>query len=234
MTCDFSHYDGSYVLGALSSADRQAFERHLADCHQCARSVRELAGLPGLLARVDPDVLQNPPHQEPVPDTVLPALVREVRRSRRRRAMTTVGLAAAGLAAAVTAFVTSGVLGGGDTQSAQPAPTVSVAPDHTMRPVGPPAGETSLRAQVGFESVAWGTRLDLVCSYRAGGWDESWPETYTLVVRTRQGRTEQVAAWRAVPGKTITLEAATDTRREDISSLEVRTAEGRPVLRLTT
>jgi hypothetical protein len=229
MSCDFGHYDGSYVLGALSSADRQAFEQHLADCPRCARSVRELAGLPGLLARVDPEVLENPPRQEPVPATLLPALVREVRRSRRRRTWATVGLAAAGVAAAVAAFVSSGVTGGQGTPAAQPAPTVSLTADQPMRPLG----QASLRAHVGFQSVAWGTRLDLVCSYKAG-WEETWPETYTLVVRSRGGRAEQVATWRAVPGKTISLEAATDTRRKDISSVEVRTAGGRPVLRLLT
>ena len=37
--------------------------------------MRELAGLPGLLARVDPDVLESAPHVEPVPETLLPALV---------------------------------------------------------------------------------------------------------------------------------------------------------------
>ena len=42
--------DAAYVLGALSPADRQAYERHLRDCQECQDSVQRLAGLPGLLA----------------------------------------------------------------------------------------------------------------------------------------------------------------------------------------
>ena len=75
MTCELADRDGSYVLGALSTTERRAFERHLEGCAECARSVRELAGLPGLLARVDPAVLEDPDEVEPVPETLLPALV---------------------------------------------------------------------------------------------------------------------------------------------------------------
>ena len=40
MSCDFAHQDGAYVLGALSSSERVAFEQHLAGCSDCARAVR--------------------------------------------------------------------------------------------------------------------------------------------------------------------------------------------------
>ncbi len=96
--CEFAHLDGSYVLGALSPAERLEFEHHLAGCEECSRSVRELAGLPGLLARVDGDVLEQPVADEPLPDTLLPALSREVGRSGRRRGLLLAGLAAATVA----------------------------------------------------------------------------------------------------------------------------------------
>ncbi|MGH3682538.1 MAG: anti-sigma factor family protein, partial [Natronosporangium sp.] len=35
MTCQFSHSDGAYVLGALSPAERTAYEAHLTGCEQC-------------------------------------------------------------------------------------------------------------------------------------------------------------------------------------------------------
>ena len=53
MSCPFAHDDAAYVLGALSPAERLEFERHLGRCDDCTRAVRELAGLPGLLGRVD-------------------------------------------------------------------------------------------------------------------------------------------------------------------------------------
>ncbi len=52
---DFADWDAAYVLGALSSAERRDFERHLHSCPRCTEAVSELAGMPGLLARVDPD-----------------------------------------------------------------------------------------------------------------------------------------------------------------------------------
>jgi hypothetical protein len=44
---------GAYVLGALVPAEREAFEKHLADCVICRDEVAELAVLPGLLGRID-------------------------------------------------------------------------------------------------------------------------------------------------------------------------------------
>lgn len=96
-------------------------------------------------------------------------------------------------------------------------------------------------ANLALEPVAWGTRLDLTCTYPSGEDAYASPDpppgaatyaTYALVVHTRDGRTEQVATWRSLPGETMRLAAATSTSREDISSVEVRTADGEPVLEL--
>jgi hypothetical protein len=231
MTCRYAHHDGSYVLGALSSAERQEFEQHLAGCPECAQSVRELAGLPGLLARVDAGVLVTPPAEEPVPDTLLPRLVREVRRTQRRRAFVGVGVAAA--AAVTVAAGSVAVFNGNQAPVAGPQPHVSVtvAGGRPMVPVG----QDVMTASVAFASVPWGTRLDLTCSYQpVGEYGNPIPSTYTLVVRTRDGRTQQVATWHSLPGKTMRLSAATEARRADITSLEVRTASGQRVLQLRT
>ena len=56
--CGFEYDAGSYVLGALSPEDRVAFERHLPGCPACAQSVRELAGLPGLLSRIPAETFE--------------------------------------------------------------------------------------------------------------------------------------------------------------------------------
>ena len=69
--CEHEHDDGAYVLGALSPEDRVAFERHLPGCRECQRSVRELAGLPGLLARVPVEILDPEQERIPVPDLSL-------------------------------------------------------------------------------------------------------------------------------------------------------------------
>ena len=234
MTCELADRDGSYVLGALSTVERREFERHLEGCAECARSVRELAGLPGLLARVDPAVLEEPDGIEPVPETLLPALVRDVRRAGRRRTLVTAGLAAA--AAVVVAgvpFAVSGALDGG-TPSASPSAPVSSAPAAPVGQAMVPIGGAPVRASLAFASVTWGTKLDLTCTYAPTGYYHLPRRvTYALVVRTRDGRTEQVGTWRSLEGRTMRLTAATSTPRSDIASVEVRTTDGRPVLHLT-
>ena len=97
------------------------------------------------------------------------------------------------------------------------------------------AGRTDGRAaDVLVANVAWGTRLDASRSYAAEDedYDASPGAEYALVVRTRDGRAEQVATWRGLPGRTMRLSAATATSRSEIETVEMRTADG-VVLRLT-
>lgn len=46
---EYALWDGAYVLGSLSCADRREFEAHLSTCVSCRLAVGELCGLPGLL-----------------------------------------------------------------------------------------------------------------------------------------------------------------------------------------
>jgi hypothetical protein len=239
MTCRFAHDDGAYVLGALSPTERQEFERHLPGCADCTRAVGELAGLPGLLGRVDASTIERPEVDDPVPTTLLPALFGEVRRARRRRTWAGVGLAAA---AAVVVVAAATVWQVGDDESRSPAlpgtssspsdPTSSEAVSRAMEPVG----EVPVRATVSLEQVTWGTRLELSCTYDAGSVEYELPREvdYTLFVRTRDGRVERVGSWRSVDGQPMQLTAATAASPDELRSVEVRTVDGRVVLRLDT
>ena len=96
----FREWDGAYVLGSLSTADRLAYEQHLAQCASCEREVCGLAGVTGLLSRVPVAwAVQSLDTDPEVPAAVLPRLVRAVRR--RHLAVT----AATVLVAAVTGAV---------------------------------------------------------------------------------------------------------------------------------
>src|SRR3569833_643206 len=53
MRCEHEHDDGAYVLGALSPAERTAYERHLSTCSFCREAVRDISTLPDLLSRLD-------------------------------------------------------------------------------------------------------------------------------------------------------------------------------------
>ena len=235
MSCEFAHLDGSYVLGALSPDERQGYEQHLAGCAECAQSVRELAGLPGLLSRVDAGVLESPPAETPVPDSLLPALVDRVRRARRRRAFLSAGVAAA--AATAVAIGTLGMTGafdGEQTPHSDPTSSPSAIPTSPESLAMQPVGSVPVRASLVLETVSWGTRLDLTCTYLTPGGDyvPTPSGTYVLVVRTRDGGLERVGTWRAIPGTTTRMSGATASDREDISSVEVRNENGRVVLRL--
>lgn len=240
--CGFTHDDGAYVLGALSPEGRAAFEGHLPGCDACARSVRELAGLPGLLSRVpvssvDPDAVPVP-----VPGTLLPALVRHVRARRRRRTWISAGVVAA---VTVTALSVGFAVGrdhepGATTQSS----ITTTAPRMRFTPVG----VTSISGWVSLTQVGWGTRLDLTCSYgsengqagqsgqsgQSAYGDNSHPtaRNYTMAITRLDGTTEDVATWTASSDRTVRLTAATASPKADIARVVVRTGEGHEVLRL--
>ena len=234
MSCDFAHDDAAYVLGSLSPGERLDFERHLAGCDECARSVRALAGMPGLLDRVDPAVLEHPESDPPLPVTLLPALTREIGRGRRRRTIAIAGLAAAVAAVAALSVptVVSRMEDDGSRSAGPSAPTSSTDEVET-RPMAP-LGDVPVQATLGLEQVRWGTRLLLTCTYEPQSVEYDLPDEvdYLLFVRTRHGRTEQIGSWRSVGGTTMQVPAATSVVRAEIVSVEVRTTDGRVVLRL--
>lgn len=234
---------GPYVLGALCPSERAEFERHLRTCADCRRSVEELAGLPGLLARTPREVVDTLTEDDPhaalregtgVPDTVLPGLLRAVRRRRlTRRAALAGGLvAAAGLVAAV---VTDGL--SADTPAGTPQALPSTPASAPVRPgeqPGPalpmdPLVATPITATVALTEVGWGTKVDLVCAYADASTAQSYE--YALVVTGTDGRTQEIGYWTAVPGHDAQLSGATSWTPAQIRSVEIKTASGLTVLR---
>ncbi|HEU5456844.1 MAG TPA: zf-HC2 domain-containing protein, partial [Nocardioides sp.] len=164
MSCQYAHLDGAYVLGSLAPTERLEFEAHLPGCAECSRGVRELAGLPGLLAQVDVADLEVPTPDAPLPQTLLPALVREVRGEQRRRSLLTAAVAAAVAAVFVSALAIGGAFDESTPTTSAATPTAS----RTVAPVGvvmQPVGVGPVKAAVALTGVAWGTKLDLTCSY---------------------------------------------------------------------
>jgi anti-sigma factor RsiW len=224
--CPYELWDGSYVIGALSPAERREYESHLDGCVRCSRAVRDLAGLPGLLGRIGPEVFESAV-EEPVPDTLMPRLVRETRRRDRRRTWLTAGVAAA--AAAVVTVGGTVVLD--HSTSGTPIASHSSSP---ARPAFEPMRSVSadpMSASVALTTVAWGTQLHLECSYPSASRDYL-TGSYALVVHTRDGRTQKVASWNGLPGKTMQLTAATASPVGQISSVVLTRADGTPVAAL--
>lgn len=226
---EFATWDAAYVLGALSPADRRAYEEHLRECDRCAAAVAELAGVPGLLGRLPREhglaALSDtgPQAQGTVGDGVLPHLVARARRQRIRTRWLTAGLSAA------AALLLVGVLA-----LVLPSALSSPAPEPTpiaMEQVEPSA----LTADLALTAEAWGTRIDSRCTYAKVEEDHgahSW--TYAMVVTDRQGRQTQVSTWTAEEGETVVPTATTSVALADIAAIDIRSAgDGTVLLRST-
>jgi hypothetical protein len=225
--CPYEMWDGSYVLGSLSPAERREFEAHLDGCRPCSRAVRDLAGLPGLLGRIGPEVFDE--HEpEPVPETLLPRLSRAVRRREQRRTWLS-----AGIAAAAAVAVTAGGALALDHASSSPTagnPTPSVVQPSSL--LMTQRSRDPMTARVALTPVAWGTRLQLTCSYPRGTVRYEGG-AYALVVHTKDGRTERVATWNGLPGQSMQVSGATAAWKSDIASVEVTKLDGSPVAEVT-
>ncbi|MGP3536235.1 anti-sigma factor family protein [Microbacterium sp. RD1] len=211
-----AEWDAAYVLGALSPTDRRIFEDHLAQCPSCRAAVAELAPTVGLLSRVPAErarALEAVP-EEPAA-TVRDGTFARVRRARTRRRT-------AWILAAAVALVLGGI--------AVPVSVGLTMPQGSVHALSDLAG-TPIEASVRLTDVAWGTRIDLECSYRSGGKDvpeDGWP--YALAVVGTDGTATTVSTWRAAPGATTRLSAGTDLALGDIGAVEIRTLDGADVL----
>jgi hypothetical protein len=211
-TDPFADDAGAYVLGTLDEADRAAFVDHLRGCPECRQAVAEIEDLPGLLALVPAEGPVDPP------PTVLAHLLDEVRRqewaerSRARRRRTWWG--GAGLAAAAAGAV---VFSGSLVPMPWTEPPAVVAEVTTVD--FEPTADAAITASLELTSVRWGTKIELTCSYQGDQYAQ--PVEYALVVHDAEGRSEQVATWIAVPGRELTIPAATGLALEDITRVEM-------------
>ena len=185
---------GVYVLGAIDPAERALVDAHLATCRDCRDELAGLAGLPALLARVNPDEVsrirvddtvrtsaeERPPAE--LLGTVLDLAAARRRRNRWRFAAT---------AAAVVA-IAGGLFGG--LSSARSSTRTVVADQY---PTGTGAWETAqttskitgTSATIKYASEHWGSAFEvLVKGIPAGTTCGLW------VIQTDGTRTE-VAAW---------------------------------------
>jgi len=209
--CDSS---AAYVLGALSASERAEFETHLAECADCRQSVAELAGIPGLLSRISPADLAEEP---PVPDTLVPRLVRAVRRTGRRRRLAVGGLAAAAAVLAVggTLIAVDGT--GGSSSGPPPQAMVAVV-------------QSPVRATAALVGHKWGTEVTMTCTYED---NTPWSRPYTLVAVDDDGTEHEIAQWSVGPSHEATVRGSVPVQPDHIDRLEIRTTSGVPLLRLS-
>jgi hypothetical protein len=234
--CQFAHDDGAYILGALSPADRAAYEKHLAGCAECRDAVADIAVLPSLLGRLDAAGLERiapEPADRPAAADRLPALLEAAARVRgrerlaRRRRYAGVGLAAAALALVVG--VGAGWLGadrfGQAGVGTTPGTTEVAIRMVTMQPL---RDGVPVTAEIGLGDVHWGTEVKMRCSY--GPTDHSRAYTFRLVAYGADGTKEQVGSWVAGPGDSVTTTGVTRFGVDELVRLEVTRYDGTALL----
>ena len=213
MTDPFRYHDGAYVLGALDDLDRRAFETHMQTCAECRARVAAARPTVGLLAGLS---LGDVTDAEPMPDTLLPGLLRAARRERARSRRVLGGLMAVAAASAAALVV---VLW--PTSSSQP-------PAQAFTRVGASPVSASAR----LVSHAWGTEIDLHCKYAKQL--ETYVSYEMYVVDNAKHRVS-IGSWRLAPGGETDFVSGTSVPRDQISRVEIALGDGaKPLLVLQT
>jgi hypothetical protein len=221
MRCEHEHDDGAYVLGALSPAERMAYERHLATCSFCREAVRDISTLPDLLSRLDAQEFAK---------LVDPSLSRSgvhhpIRRlvTRRKNPKTfTVRVVSSAAAVLLVALVGLGVV----LLTREPAAPAGTPPGPAVAMM-PVAGVSPLTATLRMTSKAGGTVIDLTCAYDKSA---TKPYTFRLFAYGPDNEKEQIGSWQAEPGTDFPMEAVTHFASGSLSRLELAQYDGKALL----
>jgi hypothetical protein len=224
----YATWDAAYVLGSLSSTERREYEAHLGTCERCRAAVADISGMPALLAMLDLDDLRaldvTHPEPPPLPPEVRQQVLDKVRwRRRRTRWLTSaaVGLAAALLAIGLVVVISPEMVGlhdGTSEATAQELPMTEVEP-------------TAFSATIALNSFAWGTRIDMACTY--GEWSGGGggpPSNLGMVVVRRDGSKAQIATWLGLSGATALPSGNTPVPVGEIAAVQLVSVDSGKVL----
>ncbi|WPR88528.1 zf-HC2 domain-containing protein [Microbacterium rhizosphaerae] len=235
MTDRFAEWDAAYLIGALSPADRAAFEEHMETCAECRAAVAALAPTVGLLSRVRADAFAEDtgtgrPSAEPGP-AARSALVERARAAERRRRALRFGLALAAAVVVVAAVALPLTLGEAfEPRIPQAIPTATALPSLPPAEAMQPLTKAPLTASVRLQGVAWGTKIDLSCryapTYGTGGADH----VYALAVVGTDGSTTQLSTWKVLAGKDAHLSAGTALDTASIRAVQILDASGKVLM----
>jgi len=203
MSDQYADWDGAYLLGALSPAERSEYEEHLRTCRSCAAALAEISGLPSLLSRLPAD--DAAPLLAPAGPP--PASVLSPFPPRRRARLRRIAVALAATVGLLAAVFVGGLV---------------------LRPVAlTPVASSPLTARVALTSTRWGTQVDLTCTYAAGYGEE---HAYRLVLLDAAGEAVQVSEWHAGPGQTTVTSGSTRLPVTAISRVELQRLDGTVLL----
>ena len=183
---------GVYVLGAIDPAERSLVDAHLVTCRDCRDELAGLAGLPALLARVNPDEISRITSDDAVrtvtddqPPGELIGTVLDLAAARRRRTRWRFMAAAAAVVA-----IAGGLFGGLSSITTTRTVAIPVSPGGThWETVETASAVTGASASVAYSHELWGDAFEVLVDHIPVG------TTCQLWVVHANGTRTQVAAW---------------------------------------
>ena len=182
---------GVYVLGAIDPAERALVDAHLVTCRDCRDELAGLAGLPALLARVNPDEVSRICADDTIrtdvddrPPDELIGTVLDLAAARRRRTKWRFAAAAAAVVA-----IAGGLYGGLSSITTTRTVPVPLSPAGTHWETVEAAGSGGVSASVAYSHELWGDAFEVLVDHIPVG------TTCQLWVVHPNGTRTQVAAW---------------------------------------
>jgi Putative zinc-finger len=221
---------GVYVLGAIDPAERALADAHLAACRDCRDEVAGLAGLPALLARVNPDEAGRIGADDTVsaaagesPAGELPGTVPLLAQARRRRDRWRY-LAVAAAVAAVAGGLFGGLRAAGPTRTVVVPFSAGTGGWHTAQAE---SRATGAGATVAYAREMWGTAVQVLVDHIPVG------TTCRLWAVHPDGTRTQAAAWTTAPDEgRVWYAGSTPSSAGPVSTFEI-TAGNRVLLAVT-
>jgi anti-sigma-K factor RskA len=182
---------GVYVLGAIDPAERALVDAHLTTCRDCRDELAGLAGLPALLARVNPDEISRIRADDAVrplasddhpPQELLGTVLGLAEARRRRNRWRYLSAAAAVVVIAVGLF--AGLKSAASTTT-RVVPNVAVAWESAQGA----NHVTGVTADVAYTQQLWGNQFQVLVDHIPQG------TTCQMWVVHPDGTRTQVAAW---------------------------------------
>jgi anti-sigma factor RsiW len=242
----FEHDDASYLLGALSGANRAGFEAHLPDCAACAARVAALRPVAGALASGGDAVrdalaaslvaVAEPSTADTTPAaraSRITGLARMIERRRRRIRWAFGGLAIAAVAAIAALSVAlaapaSPATAGAQTGTTTAAGSTIAAGARQMTAVA----ASAIHATAAITAAPWGSEITVDCSY-SGAWRYASGNVYALQVVDRSGRTQDIGSWSLGPSAQVRFVGGTALAPGQIRAVDVIEPDGTVLLRLS-
>jgi hypothetical protein len=186
---------GVYVLGAIDPAERALVDAHLVTCRDCRDELAGLAGLPALLARVNPDEISRICADDTVragtyagtedrPPEELIGTVLDLADARRRRTRWRFVATAAAVVA-----IAGGLFGGLSSITTTRTVPIPISAPGTHWDTVEATGSSGASASVAYSHELWGDAFEVLVKHIPVG------TTCQLWVVHPDGTRTQVASW---------------------------------------